>query len=330
MASYVTVFYKRRDADNLCVARCLPFASQSTNDADMGWREFAVPSGLQDPADLLQLAGHSVDACMSLSFAAIQFKFRQEELYAKLRYEKLTQTLQAKEAHYRKKIGMMNQGFEDMKRQVDVLRREKQDMEGDIRELRDKYSQKTREARSLRAQASGGHGGERPGEAAAGYRGGNTRQPLGRLLPANVQVGGTGVIGGTVAPVNGGCGNHGHLNQRVPGINGLPVQQPAEYAYGRMRTEIRTTSHDSPGNLMPRSRSPHAVRTLAYGSSSRYASPHATPVRSSPSMLIPSGPMGAHRTPPSSRRMTAVSGGLQGLGGSPMMAVPLGRSAQSG
>ena len=118
-------FIKRRDADNLCVARCLPFASQSTNDADMGWREFAVPSGLQDPADLLQLAGHSVDACMSLSFAAIQFKFRQEELYAKLRYEKLTQTLQAKEAHYRKKIGMMNQGFEDMKRQVDVLRRKK-------------------------------------------------------------------------------------------------------------------------------------------------------------------------------------------------------------
>ena len=296
----------------------------------MGWREFAVPAGLQGPADLLQLAGHSVDTCMSLSFAAIQFRFRQEELYAKLRYEKLTQTLQAKESQYRKKIGLMNQGYEDMKRQVDVLMREKQEMEGDIRELRDKYSQKTREARSLRAQVRGGHDGERPREAAAGYRGGHMQQPLDHLLPANVQVGGTGVIGVIGGTVSGSCGNHARLPQRAAGIDGLPAQQPAEYGHGLMPAEIRATSHDSPGNLMPRSRSPHPVRTLAYGPGSRYASPHATPARSSPSMLISSAPMGTHRTPPS-RRVMAVSGGLQGLqgSGSAMMAVPLGRSAQS-
>ncbi len=279
----------------------------------MGWREFAVPAGLQGPADLLQLAGHSVDACMSLSFAAIQFRFRQEELYAKLRYEKLTQTLQAKEAQYRKKIGLMNQGFEDMKREVDVLRREKQEMEGDIRELRDKYSQKTREARSLRAQVSGGHGGVRPREAAPGYPGVHVQQPMDHFSPANVQFGGTGVIGAMGATASGSCGNHVHLPQRAPGISGLPGQQHAEYARGLMRTEIRATSHDSPGNLMPRSRSPHAVRTLAYGSGGRHASPHATPVRSSPSMLISSAPMGTHRTPPSGRRVRTVSGGLQGL-----------------
>ena len=292
----------------------------------MGWREVTLPpAGVQGPADLLQLAGHSVDACMSLSFAAIQFKFRQEELYAKLRYEKLTQTLQGKEAHYRKKIGMMNQGYEDMKRQVDILRREKQEMEGDIRELRDKYSQKTREARSLRAQVSSGHGAEGRRESAAGYRGGHNQQPLGHLMPDNIQVAGAG------GAASGSCGNRGQHPQRAPGINGLPAQPLPGYAHGSMRTEIRAASHGSPGNLMPRSRSPHTVRTLAYGSGGRYGSPHVTPVRSSPSMLISSGPVGAHRTPPSSRRMMAVNGGLlQGLGGgSPMMPLPLGRSAQS-
>jgi hypothetical protein len=140
--------------------------AQSTNDPDMGWREITLPQGLQHPNDRLQLVGHSVDTCMSLAFSAIQFKCLQDELYARLRYEKLQQKLQATEQHFRKKIAMMNQGYEDMKEQVNAMRREKQEMEGDIRELRDKYGQKAKEAQSLRQQISSSHG--QPGPA-GGY-----------------------------------------------------------------------------------------------------------------------------------------------------------------
>jgi len=138
-------------------ARRCGVCTKSTDDADMAWREIVIPSGINGPGDLLQLAGHDVDTCMSLSFAAIQFRCRQDDLYAKLRYDKLSQKLQATEAHYKKKIGIMNQGYEDLRVQVDALRREKREMEEDIRELRDKYGQKAKEAMSLRA-ASQGHG----------------------------------------------------------------------------------------------------------------------------------------------------------------------------
>ena len=108
-------------------ARRCGVCTKSTDDADMAWREIVIPSGINGPGDLLQLAGHDVDTCMSLSFAAIQFRCRQDDLYAKLRYDKLSQKLQATEAHYKKKIGIMNQGYEDLRVQVDALRREKRD-----------------------------------------------------------------------------------------------------------------------------------------------------------------------------------------------------------
>ena len=281
-----------------------------------------MPTDIQGAPDLLQLAGNTVDTCMSLSFAAIQFRCRQEELYAKLRYEKLTQKLQAMEAHYRKKINMMNQGFEDMKQRVESLKQEKQEMEGDIRELRDKYSQKTREARSLRAQVNNsrdGRGGPLPGNHAIM----DVNQAISHLPTAHGQVGGqVGGPGIVDRRCNSDTANrqqvHGHSTQGMPGISGLPSRPIMGHAQTFVRAENRLNSHESPTNLMPRSRSPHhPAKTLAYGPDSRYASPYATPARSSPSMLMSTAPMGAHRTPPSGRQNG--HGGLRGLG--PMVAL---------
>lgn len=67
------------------------------------------------------------------------------------------------DGHYKKKIVSMNQGYADMKQKLEILEKEKRDMEGDIAELREKYGQKAKEAHSLRQQASGGIQTRQPG-----------------------------------------------------------------------------------------------------------------------------------------------------------------------
>ena len=256
---------------------------KSTDDPDMGWRELQIPSGINAPAELLQLACNSVDTCMSLSFAAIQFKCRQEELYAKLRYDKLNQKMQSAESHYRKKIGIMNQGYEDLRVQVAKLEREKREMEDDIRELRDKYGQKAKEAMSLRTQLSGGGG-------------------------IGVSMG----SGGGYARVH--SAPHGGAHS-----SGLPSLLPMGPMHARSNSHNSPNINIMPRSRSPH----HAVRTLAYGSAQghglgqRHGSQYSTPARSSPSLLVSSTPRGGssgHRTPPGRGGGAMMVGGLIGLG----------------
>lgn len=88
--------------------------------------------------------------------AGLQFKCRQDELYAKLRQDKLQQKLVYAENHFKKKMDATNHAYASMKHRIDILEKEKRDMEADIIELREKYGQKAKEAHSLRQQASGG------------------------------------------------------------------------------------------------------------------------------------------------------------------------------
>lgn len=127
------------------------------------WRDHTIPAGIQNPQDQLLLIGYSLENCISLCLAGIQFKCRQDELYAKLRLNKVQQRMLQADGHYKKKIVSMNQGHADMKQKLEILEKEKRDMEGDIAELREKYGQKAKEAHSLRQQASGGIQTRQPG-----------------------------------------------------------------------------------------------------------------------------------------------------------------------
>jgi hypothetical protein len=196
---------------------------------------------------------------MSLALTAVQFKSRQEELYARLRYEKLQQKLASMEAQYRKKMSMMNQGYEEMKQQMAHMNKEKQEMEVDIRELRDKYGQKAKEAQSLRQQ----------------------------------------IMSSSSEP-------YGHNSDQSAGVNAL---------HKRYRTSPHglqpTVRHESPSALMPRSRSPHQGRIASGHQYGQQHLQHATPSRSSPSMLVSSMHRRPESTPP--RGMTVSDGGLVGL-----------------
>lgn len=127
------------------------------------WKDHTIPAGIQNPQDQLLLIGYSLENCISLCLAGIQFKCRQDELYAKLRLNKVQQRMHQADGHYKKKIVSMNQGYADMKQKLEILEKEKRDMEGDIAELREKYGQKAKEAHSLRQQASGGMQTRHPG-----------------------------------------------------------------------------------------------------------------------------------------------------------------------
>lgn len=122
----------------------------------LSWRDHSIPAGIQNPQDQLLLVGYSLENCISLCLAGIQFKSRQDELYAKLKQNKLQQRMLQAENHYKKKIGSMTHGYTEMQQQNQLLRKEKQELEADIVELREKYGQKAKEAHSLRQQASGG------------------------------------------------------------------------------------------------------------------------------------------------------------------------------
>ena len=141
----------------------------------LAWKDHCIPAGIQNPQDQLLLIGYSLENCISLCLAGIQFKCRQDELYAKLRQDKVQQRMLQADNHYKKKIGSMNQGYAEMKQRVEMLQKEKQDMEADIAELRDKYGQKAKEAHSLRQQASGGR---RPGTHSGGHAPNTTIRPL--------------------------------------------------------------------------------------------------------------------------------------------------------
>lgn len=129
----------------------------------IAFRDVVLPAGLQGPQDQLMLVGMSMEHCISLALAAIQFKFRQEELYAKLRYDKITEKMASMDAHYKKKMSQMNDGYRDVKSVMERLRKERDELEQDVKELREKYGQKAKEAHNLRQsmgqqQASRSHG----------------------------------------------------------------------------------------------------------------------------------------------------------------------------
>ena len=111
-----------------------------------------MPAGItpQNPQDQLMLVGYSIESCISLSLAAIQFKFRQDELYSKLRYDKVAEKVHIMEAQYKKKIAQMNHGYSEMQQNLSKVHQERRDLESDVKELREKYGQKAKEAHNLR------------------------------------------------------------------------------------------------------------------------------------------------------------------------------------
>lgn len=111
-----------------------------------------MPAGItpQNPQDQLMLVGYSLENCISLSLAAIQFKFRQEDLYSKLRYDKVAEKVHIMEAQYKKKIAQMNHSYSEMKQSLSKIHQERRDLESDVKELREKYGQKAKEAHNLR------------------------------------------------------------------------------------------------------------------------------------------------------------------------------------
>eukprot|EP00889_Picochlorum_renovo_P005937 jgi/Picre1/32967/NNA_008294.t1 len=54
------------------------------------------------------------------------------------------------DAHYKKKMSQMNDGYRDVKSVMERLRKERDELEQDVKELREKYGQKAKEAHNLR------------------------------------------------------------------------------------------------------------------------------------------------------------------------------------
>jgi hypothetical protein len=203
----------------------------------IAFRDVVLPAGLQGPSDQLMLVGMSMEQCISLALAAIQFKFRQEELYAKLRYDKIAEKMASMDAHYKKKMNQMNDGYRDVKLVMERLRKERDDLEQDVRELREKYGQKAKEAHNLRQSL----GQQRSHE--TGSRG-SSRQHSGKYTSPYLSA-----RQGHSVPASNGAASpsclHGH--QQL----GLHMTQPRTSPYHSPAAPLnRMDRFDSPMELM--------------------------------------------------------------------------------
>lgn len=207
----------------------------------IAFRDVVLPAGLQGPQDQLMLVGMSMEQCISLALAAIQFKFRQEELYAKLRYDKITEKMASMDAHYKKKMSQMNDGYRDVKSVMERLRKERDELEQDVKELREKYGQKAKEAHNLRQsmgqqQASRSHG--------TGSHG-SSRQYTERYTSPYL-----GARQGLSAPASNGVASptclhgHQHLGLHMPQPRTSPYHSPGAPQQNRIER------FDSPMELM--------------------------------------------------------------------------------